>query len=220
MPVSEGMGTPGIFVTLEGLDGSGKSTQARLLVQDLEALGHRVLHTHEPGGTGVGQRLRSLLLDPHLGPLSPRAELLLMAADRAQHVDQVIVPALLAGEVVVCERYIDSSLAYQGGGLGLAAELVRRVNEVAAEGVEPHLTLLLDGPVDELLARAGRRDRFERRDPAFYQRVREAYLALAAAQPQRVVVINALAPVEAVRAQIRAAVRQRLGARLGWRQTG
>lgn len=183
--------TRGFFVTFEGIDGSGKSTQARKLVAGLRACGRTALHTREPGGTPLGERLRQIVLDPARPAPTPLAEALLMAADRAQHVAEVIRPALVGGRTVVCERYVDSSLAYQGYGGGVDLAVIHRINEAATGGLGPDLTLLLDMPAASRWQPATRPDRIEARGQPFLERVREGFLALAAAAPQRVVVVAA-----------------------------
>ncbi|SFP18168.1 dTMP kinase [Geodermatophilus dictyosporus] len=203
----------GLFVALEGGEGTGKSTQARLLLDwlGLHELPARL--THEPGGTAPGARIRSLLLDPATGDLAPRAEALLYAADRAHHVHAVVRPALEAGEVVVTDRYVDSSLAYQGAGRTLDLDEVRRISAWATGGLVPDLTVLLDLPPETGLARAlGRAaaDRLESESLEFHQRVRATFRALAAADPGRYLVLDAERPAE----EIAAAVRERVGALL------
>ncbi|WP_280139202.1 dTMP kinase [Geodermatophilus dictyosporus] len=202
-----------MFVALEGGEGTGKSTQARLLLDwlGLHELPARL--THEPGGTAPGARIRSLLLDPATGDLAPRAEALLYAADRAHHVHAVVRPALEAGEVVVTDRYVDSSLAYQGAGRTLDLDEVRRISAWATGGLVPDLTVLLDLPPETGLARAlGRAaaDRLESESLEFHQRVRATFRALAAADPGRYLVLDAERPAE----EIAAAVRERVGALL------
>lgn len=181
----------GVFITLEGIDGTGKSTQAALLVEWLTAQGRSVVHTREPGGTWLGGELRALLLglrghpDDGGAPV-PVAEMLLMAADRAQHVEQVIRPALAAGRTVVCERFVDSSLAYQAAGLGLPEGDVRLVNDVATGGLRPDLTIWLDLDPARAYGRDGQGpDRIERRGLEFQRRVRSAYEELAKREPDR-----------------------------------
>lgn len=184
----------GLFLTLEGPDGSGKSTQAARLVEGLRTRGVPVVFTREPGGTPVGEALRRIILDP-ASDLADETEVLLYAASRAQNVAQVIRPALAAGRVVVAERFVDSSLAYQGYALGRGVEAVRRVNEFATGGLVPDLTLLLDVTAEVGLARAGARepegggDRIEQRRLDYHRRVREFYLALAKEEPGRIQVI-------------------------------
>ena len=201
--------TPGLFITLEGGDGSGKSTQARLLGEWLQEQGHIVVRTREPGGTEVGVEIREIVLH-HRGEVSPRAEALLYAADRAQHIATKVRPALARGEIVLQDRYLDSSVAYQGAGRVLGGPEVRDLSLWAVEGLLPHLTLLLD--LDETAAR-GRLDaadkvfdRLEAEKGEFHARVRAAFLDLAAAEPDRFLVLDAAAPIEEIGERIRARV--------------
>ncbi|HHT73275.1 MAG TPA: dTMP kinase [Firmicutes bacterium] len=180
----------GLFITLEGIDGVGKSTQAQLLVEYFTEKGCDVVHTFEPGGTKLGQSIRRMLLDPENQQLAPVTEILLYAADRAQHVAEVIQPALAQGKVVVCERYIDSSVAYQGYGLGLSVDMIAAVNKLATDGLEPNLTICLDAEPETALARVGG-DRIEKRALSYYERVRAGFLSIAAQNPQRVIVVSA-----------------------------
>jgi dTMP kinase len=199
----------GLFITLEGGDGSGKSTQARLLTDWLEEQGRSVLRTREPGGTDVGLEIREIVLH-HRGEISPRAEALLYAADRAQHIATTVRPALARGESVVQDRYLDSSVAYQGAGRVLDATEVRELSLWAAEGLLPDLTILLD--LDETVARgrldaANKRfDRLEAEKNEFHARVRAAFLALAADEPKRFLVVDADDTVDAIADAIRARV--------------
>jgi dTMP kinase len=184
----------GLFVAFEGGDGAGKSTQARLLAASLRSAGHEVLLTREPGGTPVGEKLRSLVLDHGHGEIDARTEALIFAAARAAHVAQAIEPALARGEVVVTDRYIGSSIVYQGVGRGLGPDAVRGLNEWATGGLWPDLTVLLD--VDESEGRARRtaletsEDRLESEPDAFHRDVREAFLDLAAARPDAYLVLD------------------------------
>ncbi len=191
----------GRFLTFEGLDGSGKTTQAELLARWLRERGLRVLLTREPGG-GIPE-VRGLLLK---GALSPEAEYLLFSADRAEHVRRVIRPALEEGAFVVSDRYLDSSLAYQGFGLGLPLPWLLQVAEGATGGLRPHLTVLLDLPPEEALRRKGVRDGIEGRDLSFFARVREGYLELARREPERFLVLDARKDKEEVQAAIRSAI--------------
>ncbi len=187
------MRTGGLLVAFEGGEGSGKSTQVRLLAEAFRAAGHSVVVTHEPGGTPVGAEIRHLLLH-HREPLSARAEALLFAADRAQHVDAVIRPALEAGKVVITDRFVDSSLAYQGVGRDLSIEDVQRISRWATQGLRADLTVLLDVPVAEGLARAlgrGEADKLEQESVLFHERVRGAFRVLAESSPRRYLVIDA-----------------------------
>ena len=205
----------GLFISLEGIDGVGKSTQSDLLEEFLRSAGKEVLRTFEPGGTELGQEIRHLLLH-RKGDVAPRAEALLYAADRAHHVATKVRPALERGEVVITDRYLDSSVAYQGVGRALKAEDVRSISMFAVEGLLPDLTILLDL---EAAAAAARRnttgeapDRLEREKIEFFEAVRQAFLDMAAAEPQRWLVIDARQSVEAMQWQIRERVSQLLGA--------
>jgi dTMP kinase len=189
----------GLFLTLEGLDGSGKSTQAKLLAAFLEGRGLPVVLTREPGG-GLPP-VRDLLLKE---PLSPEAEYLLFTADRAEHVRRVILPGLEGGAWVISDRYLDSSLAYQGFGRGLPLPWLLEVAKEATLGLTPRLTFLLDLPPEEALRRVKDPDRLEREGLAFFQRVREGYLFLAEEEPHRFVVLDATESVEAVAQRIQA----------------
>ncbi|HXG42657.1 MAG TPA: dTMP kinase [Dehalococcoidia bacterium] len=185
-------------MTLEGGEGAGKSFQARALGRRLRELGVPYLLTYEPGATELGLRLRELLMDVSLD-LSPWTELFLFAADRAQHVQEVLRPALAAGQVVLCERFSDSTIAYQGYGRGLPLEQVRQVCGAAADGLVPDLTFLLDVPPEVGLARKkGDDDRFRHQALDFHRRVREGYLALAREDPRRIVVVDAALPQQQV----------------------
>ncbi|MDX6228473.1 MAG: dTMP kinase [Frankiales bacterium] len=197
----------GLFIAFEGGEGGGKSTQVRLLAEWLTGLGHEVVTTHEPGGTPVGARLRALLLDRETTGLSPRAEALLYAADRAAHVDSVILPALSRGAVVVTDRYRDSSVAYQGAGRVLPAVEVRELSDWATDGLLPQLTVLLDiDPAIGLRRFAEPADRIESESLEFHRRVRAGFLDIAAAGPDRYLVLDATLPVEQVFSRVRARV--------------
>lgn len=204
----------GVFITLEGGDGSGKSTQAELLAAWLGEQGRTVMRTREPGGTDVGVEIREIVLH-HRGHIAPRAEALLYAADRAHHIETAVRPALARGEVVIQDRYIDSSVAYQGAGRVLGGDDVRTLSMWAAEGLLPNLTVLLD--LDETVARGRldaaekRFDRLEAEKGAFHARVRAAFLALADAEPDRFLVVDAALPVDDIAAQIRERVASLLG---------
>ena len=205
----------GVLITLEGGEGSGKSTQCTLLQAWLREQGLGVTMAREPGGTPAADRLRALLLDRLLEPLEPAAEVLLFAASRAQTVTHVIRPALAAGEVVVCDRFVDSSLAYQGFGLGVDPAFILDVNARVTGGLHPALTLLLDLPPEEGRARkgaGGAPDRIESRGLAYHRSVRAGYLALAAADPQRFCVLDAQPDVDTVQERVRSQVRAALAA--------
>jgi dTMP kinase len=192
----------GTFITFEGIDGSGKSTQLRLLANFLEANGCDVLLTREPGGTSVGNRLRSALLDVQ-EELDPLTELLVFAADRAQHVRTVLRPAIQDGQVVFSDRYADATVAYQGAGRGFPPELIAEIIGLATEGLKPDLTVLFDLSVGDSTARTRRRsngkqrgDRLDAEPDEFHMRVREAYLAIARAEPERVKIVETNNPME------------------------
>lgn len=205
------MGSPtysdtGLFVCFEGGEGAGKSTQSRLLVEWLEQAGHTVRLTFEPGDTVVGQRIRQIVLDPATGRLSNRTEVLLYAADKAEHVDTVVLPALARGEVVITDRYVDSALAYQGAGRAEELDDVERVNRWATRDLRPHLTVVLDLEPQAGLGRFAERDRIEAESLDFHQRVRAAFRSMADADPGHYAVLDARAPVEEIADAIRARV--------------
>ena len=197
------------FITFEGMEGCGKSTQAKLLAR---AIGPDAVLTQEPGGTAIGRAIRQLLLDPANRAMSAEAEVLLFFADRAQHVAQVIRPALAAGKIVISTRYVDTSLAYQGYGRGLDLDRIRSVAVLATGGLSPDLTLFFDLPLEIGLARVvrrGGRDRLESEVREFHERVRNGYLELAAAEPNRWIRIDASGSEADVEARTRAAVEAR-----------
>jgi dTMP kinase len=216
----------GIFITFEGLDGSGKTTQLRLLAGALEAEGRHIVALRQPGGTALGDRIRAVLLDSkseaELGGIAPEAEMALMFADRAQSLAQVILPALAEGAVVLCDRYTDSSEAYQGAGRGLGPERVLAMHKAVCNDVWPELTVLLLPPLEASLVRARRRNernvqrvgtdenRFEREGDAFYRRVYEQYQAIARREEQRVVVFAEEARIETIAQRILGVVQERL----------
>ena len=198
----------GLFVAFEGGDGAGKSTQSALLAAWLEERGVEVVRTREPGGTALGRTLRELVLHGQDGSVSPRAEALIFAADRAHHVATVVRPALERGAVVLTDRYLDSSVAYQGAARRLGHEEVRDLSLWAVEGLLPDLTVLLDVPSEEGRARRGTvHDRLEREADTFHDRVRQGFLDLAAGEPGRYLVLDATGPAE----ELAAAVRGRVG---------
>jgi len=199
----------GLFITLEGGEGSGKSTQAQALAAGLEERGYDVCLTHEPGGTELGRAIKSML-EADQTP-TPLAELLLFVADRAQHVHEVIALALAAGKIVVCDRFADSTLAYQGFGRGLDIGLIRRLNDEATGGLKPDVTLLLDLRPEAGLAREGAQlDVTGRESLEFHERVREGFLALAREEPERFVVIDATLEPEEITERVVAAVEERV----------
>jgi len=211
----------GLFITFEGLDGSGKTTQLRHLAAALAAEGLPVVTLRQPGGTALGDRIRAVLLDSRseaeLGSIAPEAEMALMFADRAQSLREVILPALAQGAIVLCDRYTDSTLAYQGAGHGADRSGLEAVTRFAEGNVRPSRTFLLDVPVEVAAARASARgavsgwDRFEADEQAFHQRVRDGYLRLAAAEPGRFRVIRGDRDEETVAADIRRDIEPLLG---------
>lgn len=190
----------GLFITLEGADGCGKSTQAAILADRIAATGREVVRLREPGGTAVSEKIRALVLDPENSEMAPECELLLFEASRAQLVRQVIEPALARGAVVVCDRFYDSTFAYQAAGRSLAEQTIRAANALGSCGVHPDRTLVLDMDTDAALARATRdgADRMEAEGVAFQRRVREGYLRLVAEEPRRVRRVDATGTVEEV----------------------
>lgn len=206
----------GLFISLEGIDGVGKSTQSDLLEEYLRELGQPVVRTFEPGGTELGQEIRHLLLH-RKGDVAPRSEALLYAADRAHHVATKVRPALERGQAVISDRYLDSSVAYQGVGRELNAEDVRAISMFAVENLLPDLTILLDLEAGEAMARRSKTgaepDRLEREKVEFFEAVRQAYLAMAKAEPQRWLIVDASQTVDQMQAQIRARIDQVLASR-------
>ncbi|MBX7169764.1 MAG: dTMP kinase [Pyrinomonadaceae bacterium] len=197
----------GKFITFEGIDGSGKSTQLRLLADDLRFRGFNVLTTHQPGGTPLGRRLREAFLETEEN-VAPMAELLLFAADRAQHVEFLIKPALAEGKIVLSDRYADATTAYQGAGRGFDAKTIKQVIQLATGGLKPDLTLFFDLPVSIGLQRTNKRDamgelknRMDKENSEFYDRVRQAYLEIIDKEPRRFRVIDAMLSVEEVHAK-------------------
>jgi dTMP kinase len=215
----------GFFLTFEGLDGSGKTTQLRKLATWLQARGEEPLVTRQPGGTETGDRIRTLLLDSKTEALDPRTELGLMFADRAQAIAEVIAPALERGQIVLCDRFTDSTEAYQGGGRELGSEIVLALHQAMCSGLEPDLTILLLPDFDASLERARRRNgrpgvvdegRFEREGDAFYRRVFDKYREIAVRESLRVVVIDGDMPIDEVHQKIVRLVEERLPPRLSF----
>ena len=216
----------GLFITFEGLDGSGKTTQIRRLAASLEAEGQQVVTLRQPGGTALGDRIRAVLLDSRseaeLGTIAPEAEMALMFADRAQSLREVILPALARGAIVLCDRYTDSSEAYQGAGRGLGSERILAMHKAVCNDVQPELTVLLLPRLQSSLYRARRRNdrhvqqhgtdenRFEREDDDFYSRVYEQYREIARREEKRVVVIADEAPIDAIAGRILEVVHARM----------
>ncbi len=201
----------GVFVCFEGGEGAGKSTQATALAAWLTEAGYAVTLTFEPGDTPVGKQLRGIVLDPATGSLSPRTEALLYAADKAEHVDTLVRPALDRGEVVITDRYVDSSLAYQGAGRVLDIDEVTTLQRWATADLRPHLTVVLDVSPEQGLGRFVERDRIEAEGDDFHERARRAFLDLAAADPDHYLVVDARLPIE----EIVTAVRERVEPLLG-----
>jgi len=212
----------GLFITLEGLDGSGKTTQINRLSAWLQKRGHAPLVTRQPGGTATGERIRALVLDSRSTGLAPMTEMALMFADRAQTIAEVIEPALEAGKIVLCDRFTDSTEAYQGGGRELGSEIVLELHRLLCGNLQPDLTLLLLPSLDRSLGRARRRndrvaaqngkdeDRFEQEQDAFHRRVWQKYREVAARSPERVVLIEGNLNIDEVHEKIVAAVAERL----------
>lgn len=208
----------GYFITLEGIDGSGKSTQAKLLYEHLQEKGCRVLLTREPGGTNLAEEIRRVILTPGKEEMDPMAEILLYAASRAQHVNNLIKPAIEAGQIVISERFVDSSLAYQGYGLGRDLHLIREINNLAIGDIWPDLTFLLDSAPETSGERLERRlkvngrdsDRIEKRGLSFQDRVRKGFLKLAEEDPRIVMINTSGKGIKAVFTEISEIVSQRL----------
>lgn len=195
----------GKFITFEGPDGAGKTTQVALTADALRGAGYHVRVTREPGGTRLSESIRGLLLDPSFREMTPAAEALLYASARAQLVQEVILPALASGSIVLCDRFVDSSLAYQGSGRGLDPEVLKAINALALNDIGAFLTILLDLEPDQGLRRAERHkqsDRLEQEDPTFHRRVRDGYLLLAGAHPDRIKVVRAEGDPGAVQTRV------------------
>ena len=219
------MAARGKFITFEGLDGSGKSTQLQKLAAALRALNFFVTTTREPGGTVIGEKIRNVLLDTATSGLAPRAELALMFAARAQHIAEIIQPAMKAGHLVLCDRFTDSSEAYQGGGRQLGSALILELHRVLCDNLQPQLTILLDSDVAASVERARRRNnlrseknsdaepdenRFEHESRAFFERVHKTYLAIAARETARVMLVDARGTPQQTHAQIMEKVSRKL----------
>jgi dTMP kinase len=220
----------GKFITFEGLDGCGKSTQLARLAEKLTLQGFSVVVTREPGGTDAGEKIRRLLLDTRTSGLAPMAELALMFASRAQHIQEVILPGLDAGQIVLCDRFTDSSEAYQGGGRKLGSTPVLELHRVLSGDLKPDLTILMDSDVDSSVERARRRNvargtsdrdegRFEKENRAFFTRVRNAYLEIAKREPERVAVIDARGTPDRTHTKILQTVLAKISAEAGSRKT-
>lgn len=201
----------GLFITIDGPDGSGKSTHAKMLCSHLSEKGFLTVHTHEPGGTGIAENIRRILLDPD-NKLSPAAELFLLEASRAQHVEDIIIPAVSRGKIVVCERFCDATIAYQGYGRGIDVKTIKGMNTVAAKGMVPDITIILDTDVRKSLKKAvavskdfkkGVPDRMEKENMAFHQRVRKGFLEIAKSEPGRVKVVEVRREISETQSEIR-----------------
>ena len=205
--------TTGVFVCFEGGEGAGKSTQSRLLREWLQAEGYAVVLTFEPGDTPAGRRVREIVLDPATGVLNDRTEALLYAADKAEHVETVVRPGLARGAVVITDRYVDSTLAYQGAGRGIdeTDDGLERVARWATGDLRPHLTVVLDLAPEQGLGRFEERDRIEGESVEFHQRVRTSFLRLAGADPDHYLVLDARLPVDEITLAVRGRVSQMLG---------
>jgi len=212
----------GFFITFEGIEGCGKTTQLRLLKERLEAAGTKVTSTREPGGCPIADQMRAILLDAKNSAITPLAELLLYAAARAQHVQEIILPALERGETVLCDRFTDATVAYQGHGRSLDLDVIEQLNRLATGDLQPALTVLIDCPVQVGLSRAlarieatsgAREERFELESVLFHERVRAGYLSLATAFPERFVVIDGSGDVARTEKLVTAALSRRIPAR-------
>jgi dTMP kinase len=194
----------GVLIAFEGVEGSGKTTQAELLYEFLKDKNYNCLFTREPGGTPIGERIREILLDPHSTPMHPKTELLLYLASRAQHTYDKIMPALKEGFIVICDRFTDSSFAYQGAARGLGLKPVSRLNKFACAGIKPDLTILVDLPVSEGFKRQqGEPDRLEKEGSSFHEQVREGFLALSRRAPGRIKVFDGRKDKETLHREIR-----------------
>jgi len=205
----------GLFITFEGVEGAGKSTQIKLALEEIHKTGQAVTVTREPGGTVLAERIRGLILETLDDPPVGRAELLLMQAARAHHVDKVIRPSLAAGNIVVCDRFYHSTVAYQGYARGLDAEFILASTEFAVDGVHPHLTVILDMPVEEGLSRQQDRNRMESESLAFHEAVRRGFQAQAESDPDRVKLIDARGSVDEVHQRVMRVLRPLLEAESG-----
>ncbi|RHB47003.1 dTMP kinase [Exiguobacterium sp. AM39-5BH] len=206
----------GMFITVEGPDGSGKTTQLQLLVRSLTEIGYEVVVTREPGGTKVGNSIREVLLSPEHDEMTPRVEMMLYAASRAQNIDQVIRPALKRGAIVVCDRFVDASIAYQGYGLQYDLNQILSLNEWATAGIKPDLTFLFDLTPDQASRRMkerGQLDRIESRDESFHQRVYDGFKKILEHHPDRMVRIDANATIEMIQDEVLDITLERLNER-------
>ena len=193
----------GLFITFEGADGCGKTTQLKLLAEDLKMRGYDVVITREPGAKGLGEKIREILLN-YDGDVSDRCESFLFLADRAQHIDMIVNPAVETGKIVLCDRHTDSSVAYQGYGRGLPVERIKMLNELAVNGKHPDLTIVFDIDVETSMSRVGdEKDRLESAGMEFFNRVRNGYLEIAKQEPQRVKVLNAAKSIDEIQKDVK-----------------
>jgi dTMP kinase len=202
-----------MFITFEGIDCCGKTTQAGLLVEGLREAGNPVVFTHEPGGTEIGEKIRHLVLSGENNQMVWLTELFLYLASRAQHTEELIRPAIQQGEIVICDRYTDSTLAYQGYGRGLNQELIHQLNQVATGGVTPQLTFLIDIPPQVAIQRKASKDRLESEGSTFHRKVRKGYLESAGREPQRFCIINGSRGIQEIHREIMTTTLGRLKAR-------
>ena len=200
----------GLFITFEGADGCGKTTQLRLLAEDLKSKGYDVVITREPGAKGLGEKIREILLK-YDGAVSDRCESFLFLADRAQHIDMIINPAVLNGKIVLCDRHTDSSVAYQGYGRGLPVERIKMLNDLAVNGRYPDVTLVFDVDVETSMTRVGdEKDRMESAGMEFFNRVRNGYLEIAKQEPDRVKVLDARKSIEEIHSDVKKLIEELL----------
>ena len=200
----------GLFITFEGADGCGKTTQLRLLAEDLKSKGYDVVITREPGAKGLGEKIREILLN-YDGAVSDRCESFLFLADRAQHIDMIINPAVLNGKIVLCDRHTDSSVAYQGYGRGLPVERIKMLNDLAVNGRYPDVTLVFDVDVETSMTRVGdEKDRMESAGMEFFNRVRQGYLEIAKQEPDRVKVLDARKSIEEIHSDVKKLIEELL----------
>lgn len=200
----------GLFITFEGADGCGKTTQLRLLAEDLKSKGYDVVITREPGAKGLGEKIREILLN-YDGAVSDRCESFLFLADRAQHIDMIINPAVLNGKIVLCDRHTDSSVAYQGYGRGLPVERIKMLNDLAVNGRYPDVTLVFDVDVETSMTRVGdEKDRMESAGMEFFNRVRNGYLEIAKQEPDRVKVLDARKSIEEIHSDVKKLIEELL----------
>ena len=201
----------GKFITFEGAEGSGKSTHSKLLCDWLKRKKIKFIHTREPGGTKIGEKLRQVLLDPKNKEMSPICEMFVYQACRAQIMDEVILPAIKKGKVVICDRFLDATVAYQGYGSGLSVDLIKETGRVATRNTRPDLTILLDIDTVKGLKRAGIKDRMEQKPLAYHKRVRRGYLLMAKKEPKRIKVIKVSDDMDKTQSMVRKAVSKCLG---------